>query len=197
MSTSSLENDRRTTGGSLERSPAPDIEMMDAAGLPVRLSSFWQAGPTAFVFVRHLGCLFCREQLKDLRANAADIARAGLALVVITPDRPDVVTTFAAGYHAPFPILSDPRRTAYQAYGLTEGSGAQLLNPHVVARSFVALARGNMQGRSSGASTRQLPGAAIVDRDGQIVFHQLASDSSDHVGAAQLIAVAGELGLAR
>lgn len=197
MSTASLENDTRTTDSSDKPSRAPDIEVMDAAGLQVRLSSFWQAGTTAFVFVRHLGCLFCREQLKDLRANAAEIERAGVALVVITPDRPDVVTTFAAGYHAPFPILSDPRRVAYQAYGLTEGSGKQLLNPHVVARSLGAIARGSFQGRSSGASVRQLPGAAIVDRDGQIMLHQIAVDSADHLSSKRLIAIAGELGLVR
>ena len=186
MSTSSRESVSTVSGG---LTSAPDIEIMDAAGLPVRLSSFWQAGTTAFVFVRHLGCLFCRAQLKDLRANAADIERAGLALVVITPDRPDVVTNFDAGYHAPFPILSDPRRTAYQAYGLTEGSAGQFLNRHVIARSFGALARGNVQGRSSGASVRQLPGAAIVDRDGQIRYHQIASDAADHVSATHLLSL--------
>jgi peroxiredoxin len=173
---------------------APDVEIMDAAGLPVRLSSYWQAGTTAFVFVRHLGCLFCREQLKDLRANHAGIERAGLRLVVITPDRPEPVTRFAAEFQPPFPILSDPRRVAYQAYGLTEGSGSQLLNPRVVMRSFQAIARGNMQGRrSDGASTRQLPGAAIVSTDGDLLHHQVAEDASDHMTAAQLIALSGQL----
>lgn len=170
---------------------------MDAAGLPVRFSGFWQERTTAFVFVRHLGCVFCREQLKDLRTHAQDIELAGLSLVVIVPDRPDVVTTFAAGFRPPFPILSDPRREAYQAYGLTEGTGAQLLNPHVIARSFGAMARGNFQGRSSGASKRQLPGTAIVDRNGQMLHHHVAADAADHLSAAALIDIAREHGLTR
>src|SRR4051812_6648277 len=96
------------------RASAPDPEITDAAGLPVRFSSYWQSGPTSFVFVRYLGCMFCREQLKDLRSHADELRLAGLSLVVITPDRPDVVTAFAADFHPPFPILSDPRRAAYQ-----------------------------------------------------------------------------------
>jgi peroxiredoxin len=192
MSTSMRLSDQDATS---ESPSAPDIEVMDAAGLTVRLSAFWQTRTTAFVFVRHLGCLFCREQLNDLRANAPAIEQAGLGLVVITPDRPDIVTAFAAGFHPPFPILSDPRRVAYQAYGLTEGSGAQLLSPHIVARSLGALARGSRQGRSNGASTRQLPGAAIVDSTGTVVHYQRASDVADHLSAEQLIEIAERLGV--
>jgi hypothetical protein len=71
------------------------------------------------------------------------------------------------------------------------------LSPHIVARGLGAFVRGNRQGRSEGASKRQLPGAAIIDRDGQVLHHQIASDAADHLSAAQLIEIAGALGLPR
>ena len=81
--------------------PAPDAELLASDGAEVRLSDSWRSQPAAIVFTRYLGCLFCREQLKDLRAHIADIERSGLRLVVVTPDRPDVVREFDAGFEAP------------------------------------------------------------------------------------------------
>lgn len=176
--------------------PAPDAELLASDGETVRLSDYWTSGPAAFVYTRYLGCLFCREQLKDLRAHASDIERAGLRLVVVTPDRPGVVREFNEGFDAPFPILSDPRRDAYQAYGLTEGTIGQLLNPHIIGRGALTILRGTMQGRPTGGPQRQLPGAAIVLPDGRLAFHHAARDSADHLSAADLIREANRLGIA-
>lgn len=175
---------------------APDVELMDDAGQPIRLATLWRDRPVALVFLRYLGCIFCREQLKDLRRHAGEIERAGLRLVTVTPDRPDVVRRFGAEYELLFPVLSDPRRVAYQAFGLTEGSVGQLLNPHIVARGVQATLRGSFLGRPTGGNQRQLPGAAIVDRDGVVRFLHVARDAADSVTAGRLLREARELGLA-
>ena len=166
---------------------APDVEIMDADGRPACLAELCRDRQAALVFVRYLGCIFCREQLTDLRRHAAEIEQAGLRLVVITPDRPDVVRAFSAEFQPPFPIVSDPRRVAYQAFGLTEGSLGQLLSPRIVARGVQATLRGSFVGRPAGGNQRQLPGAAIVDTDGSVLFHYIARDAADHVDAARLI----------
>jgi peroxiredoxin len=164
-----------------------DVAVMDANGQAVRLSDFWRERPVAFVLVRYLGCLFCREQLRDLRRHAAAIEQAGVQLVVITPDRPDVVRKFNAGFRPSFPILSDPRRAAYQAFGLTEGTFDQLLSPALVLRGARALLRGSLPGRPTGGNRRQLPGVAIVDTGGTVLFHQAACDAGDHISGALLL----------
>lgn len=169
---------------------APDAEIMNAAGRDVRLSDYWRAGTTALIFVRYLACAFCREQLKDIRAHHAELAAAGLRIVVVTPDRPDVVARFAAGFQPPFPVLSDPRRVAYRAYGLTEGSIGQLLNPRVAMRGLTTTLRGNLQGRPTGGSARQLPGSAIVTADGMLLHHHVARDAADHLAARDLLSLA-------
>jgi peroxiredoxin len=60
-------------------SHAPDIELFDTDGNPVHLSDYWQGERTALVFMRHVGCIFCREQVQDLRDNADALRDAGRA----------------------------------------------------------------------------------------------------------------------
>ena len=45
--------------------------------------------PTIIVFLRHLGCVFCRQMLGDLRERRAEIESAGMriALVHMASDR--------------------------------------------------------------------------------------------------------------
>jgi peroxiredoxin len=166
---------------------APDLTLLDAHGNERRLSDFWQQGTTAFTFIRYLNCLFCREQVKELRDHAGDIARAGLQIVVIAPDHPEAAARFATQLRLPFPILCDPTREAYRAYGLTEGSFGQLVNPRVIVRGIGAVARGTLQGKPDRQNARQLPGTVIIDHEGRIRFQHRARDASDHLAVRRLL----------
>lgn len=168
---------------------APDIEVFDIDGQPVRLSTYWQRGLTALVFMRHAGCIFCREQVQELRDNAEALERAGLSVIVVTPDRPSRARKFVDDYRVPFPTLTDPERNAYRAYGLMDGTIGQLINPNIVARGFGATVKGNMLGRPT-SSPRQLPGTAIVDGEGRLLHLHHARDAADHLTSGQLIALA-------
>ncbi|MGH9174454.1 MAG: SelL-related redox protein [Vicinamibacterales bacterium] len=174
-------------------SAAPDAEVVDLDGHRVRLADQWGDGLTALVFMRHAGCIFCRVQIKDLRDNAADLERAGLSVVVITPDRPSRARKFVEEYRVPFPLLTDVERNAYTAYGLTEGGFGQFINPHVALRGVEAVAKGNFI-RRPGSNPRQLPGTAIVDRAGRLRHLHRATDAADHLTSRDLIALAREIG---
>ena len=170
-------------------SEAPDIEVLDLAGNPARLSDYWQSGLTALVFMRHAGCIFCREQIQELRDNAGALEDAGLSVVVITPDRPSRAMKFVEEFRVPFPTLTDPERNAYRAYGLMDGSFSQLVNPRIVARGAKATLKGNLLNRPS-SSPRQLPGTAIVDANGRLRHLQHARDAAGHLTSRQLIELA-------
>ena len=170
-------------------SEAPDVEVFDADGKPVRLSHYWQGGLTALVFMRHAGCIFCREQVQELRDNAGALEAAGLSVVVITPDRPSRARKFVEEYRVPFPALTDPERNAYRAYGLMEGSLGQLINPRIVARGAKATLNGTFLSRPT-SNPRQLPGTAIVDSAGRLRHLHHARDASDHLTSRQLIDLA-------
>jgi peroxiredoxin len=175
-------------------SVAPDIEVFDADGKPVRLSHYWQGERTALVFMRHIGCIFCREQVQDLRDNAAALEEAGVSVVIITPDRPSRARKFVEQYRVPFPTLTDPERNAYRAYGLMDGSLGQLINPHIIARGAKATLNGTFLNRTTSAP-RQLPGTAIVDSTGRLLHLHHARDAADHLTSRDLIERAHDLGL--
>jgi peroxiredoxin len=166
---------------------APDLELLDSNGRAVRLSDYWRDGLTAFTFIRYLGCLYCRDQVKDMRNHAPEIDRAGLRVVLIAPARPDAAAAFVEQFSLPFPLLCDPRREAYRAYGLTDGTVGQLINPRIVVRGATTLLRGTMHGKPETRVSRQLPGTAIVDTDGTLRLMHVARDAVDHLNTRQLL----------
>jgi peroxiredoxin len=174
-------------------SHAPDIELFDTDGNPVRLADYWQGERTALVFMRHVGCIFCREQVQDLRDNAAAIREAGISVVVITPDRPSRARKFVEEYRVPFPVLTDPERNAYRAYGLVDGSFGQLFNRRILAGGVRATLNGTFP-RGTTSAPRQLPGTAIVDSTGRLLHLHHARDAADHLSSRELIERATNLG---
>jgi peroxiredoxin len=175
-------------------SDAPDALARAIDGNDAHFSDYWREGLTAFTFIRHLACIFCKEQVREYRDHATEIADAGVRVVIVTPAEPEASAAFARDMRLPFPVLCDPERDAYRMYGLTEGSVGQLINPRIVARGVQATLRGNLIEVPKGGNTRQLPGTAIVDRDGRLQLHHVAADASDHLTAEQLIAHAKAIG---
>ena len=172
--------------------PAPDFTLLNTRSEPVALSDLWNVRLTALVFVRHLGCSFCKEQVTDLRDYAPELEQAELGIALVTPDTAEHNAAFAAEHALPFVVLADPERRAYAAYGFHEGRLGQLLNAHIVARGALALLHGHAARRSAG-NARQLPGLALVDQAGLLRYRRVARDAADHLSARQLLAKAAPL----
>lgn len=172
---------------------APDIALVESTGREVRLSDYWQRQLTAFTFIRYLGCIFCREQVKEMRDHAVELEQAGLQVVLIAPARADAAAAFVEEMKLPFAMLTDPRREAYRAYGLTEGSRGQLVNTRIVTRAAAAMLHGTMPGKPDSRLSKQLPGTAIVDTDGRLRMMRAASDASDHMTTKQLLEAAAKI----
>lgn len=98
-------------------------------------------GPTLLVFLRHLGCVFCRETIASLRA--ASEGRAGYPSVLFffqgTPTEGRVLLSrFWSGARA----VADRPKRFYEAFGVEHGSLGQLLGPGVWRARRRALAAG-------------------------------------------------------
>ena len=68
--------------GGLATRLAP-IVLQDADGRPVRLGALWADAPAALVFLRHYGCVFCREHVAQLRDHEAEFRARGARLAAI------------------------------------------------------------------------------------------------------------------
>ena len=170
---------------------APDLELLDDAGRPRRLAEFWSRGPAVFVFVRHLGCPFCREEAARLRTDAPRFIAAGAEVVLVTMSSPDDAAAFRTRFQLPFSVLADPEQAAYRAFGVPRGGVMQLMGPQTWSVGLGAtLAHG--VGVPSG-DVRQLSGAYVVDGTGTIRYSQAAKNSADLPSHDELLQAVREI----
>jgi peroxiredoxin len=180
--------------------PAPDIELPDATGRIRTLSEWWSAGPVHLVFLRHFGCSCLAERWDRLRDELAAIAEAGAATVAVAQGESERTAEVAARRGYPFPILCDPDRLAYEAFGLLEGTPPQVLHDfpwrpgdHESADKLSGPRKGTE--RAVVDDPWQLPGEFVIARGGRIVLahrYQYCEDFPPQTVLLGAIAAAGE-----
>jgi peroxiredoxin len=120
------------------------MTVLDETGAAVSLGAFWARRPTVLAFVRHLGCIFCRQQVAGLSKRAPEIERRGGVLVVVAPSRAEHIAGFreSTGYKGP--LFVDPTLRAFKTAGLVRGR-ASTYHPLAVLRGIRAMAQGFRQ----------------------------------------------------
>jgi hypothetical protein len=135
------------------------------------------------VFLRHFGCIFCRETLADLRA-----------LVERHPDFPRPLVFFHASpsegrafLRRDWPTLravSGPMTELYEAFGVERGGVLQMFGPEV----WTARSRAARKGLANGPRTRdvwRMPGVFLV-RGGETVWAHEYRHAADHPDYARI-----------
>lgn len=146
-----------------------------------------ESTPRLVVFLRHTGCIFCKEALADLRDRRGDIERTGVKLVVVHMGMPDEGEVLL-GQHSLGGVdsISDPLRELYQAFRLRQGSFIALFGPKVFMRGMAATLRGHTLSALEGDGL-QMPGVFVVSQ-GAILRsyrHASAGDRPDYVALAR------------
>ena len=104
---------------------APDFELTDQDGKPVRLSSL-RGRSVVLYFYPAAMTPGCTKQACGIRDRHEDFVAAGAAVLGISPDRPKRLRRFAGLFNLPFTLLSDPDHEVAREYG-TWGAGRSLL----------------------------------------------------------------------
>ena len=163
--------------------PAPDLELPDADGKPVRLSSLWKEQVLVLAFTRHFGCPQCKEMVDALATAAPEFKHKNLILAFVTQGTPEVAKVFCEK-HAPGHLcLSDPERKAYRAYGLERASIWQTFLSRRVWLSNKRLKqeRGwNTDLPPVGQDAMQMAGTFVIGIDGRIRLPYYYDDIADH-----------------
>ena len=150
------------------------------------LAEHGRPGPALVLFVRHLGCTFCREAAADLAAERSGIEARGAAIVIVHPATEEQARPFFARYGLDdIPRVADPDAELYRAFELRRGTLGQLFGPTVWWRGAVALVRGHGVGRLQGDGF-QMPGAFVL-RDGRIVAAYRHTTAADRPSCAALV----------
>ncbi|MDP9382174.1 MAG: redoxin domain-containing protein, partial [Chloroflexota bacterium] len=86
----------------------------------------------------------CREHLAQLREHQEELEQLGAVVLGVSFEEPSIIARFAARESLPYPILSDPGRRAYQAFGLERGETAQVWSPNALRTYTRGLLRGRL-----------------------------------------------------
>ena len=111
--------------------------------------------PTLLVFLRHFGCIFCKEQVTDLR-KAADANPDYPQVLFFTQGSPQESRAFLRTYWPTARAVSDPEFEFYEAMGVRRASLIEGIGPKVIfgARKRAQAKRQRMRS----PSTRKTPG---------------------------------------
>jgi len=100
----------------VEGKPAPDFSMTDGNGKTVTLNDFAGKDVILYFYPRD-DTPGCTKEACGFRDGWKDLAKAGAVVVGVSADNAESHQKFAAKYKLPFPLLSDPDRTAMKKYG--------------------------------------------------------------------------------
>ena len=136
------------------------------------------------VFLRHFGCVFCRESLIDLSKKIETFREMGIIPVFVHMTDNETAISYFQQYHWEKVIhVSDPETSFYHAFGLVKGRFNQLFGLKTLVRGFeVAATKGVFPTLTTIGDGFQMPGIFLI-KQGKVLesfIHAHASDKPDY-----------------
>ena len=144
---------------------------------PGRLRDQLDDEPTLFVFLRHFGCIFCREAIADIRAASEGEADFPRVLFFFRGSATEG-RAFLRRYFPNAKAVADPTGELYDAFGIQRGGLAKNLGPKVWRARKRAAGKGHRNGARSGDIWR-LPGVMLT-RGERIYWVHDVKHAADH-----------------
>ncbi|MEO8698691.1 MAG: peroxiredoxin-like family protein [Kofleriaceae bacterium] len=162
------------------------LTVLDGEGRSVELGSLWREHIAILVFIRHFGCIHCRDHVVTLSRNLDRLETGGAKLSVIGNGSPSFIAGFRDETGWQGPLYTDPTLAAYRAAELKRGV-IKTIDPRGLFGAAKALASGRRQGRTQGDQWQQ--GGVLVVAPGDKVLWQHASErAGDNASTTEIVA---------
>jgi peroxiredoxin Q/BCP len=102
---------------------APEFNLQDADGTPVRLSDFTGVKTVVLYFYPKDATAGCTVESCAFRDAYPDLSLAGAEVLGISRDDIESHTRFSSSHRLPFPLLSDPDGEVHDRYGVRSRLG--------------------------------------------------------------------------
>lgn len=140
--------------------------------------------PVMMVFLRHFGCVFCREAMSDLAEMRDAMQDQNVTLVLVHLSDAKTAELFFEKYDlVGVESISDPEAVYYKKFGLLRGTFNQLFGLKVWLRTIDAgIIKGHGLNRKQIGDGFQMPGIFML-KDGRVTsefIHKSVSDRPDY-----------------
>jgi peroxiredoxin len=117
-----------------------------------------------------------------------EFRRLGAEVLVVAQARPEFLAMFLRDQPLPFPVVSDPDRASYRAFGLERISPLSMLRPGVILRLLRLLFRGwGIRKPVKGEDILQRGGDFVVDREGRLRYAYRSAQLTDRPSVDALL----------
>jgi peroxiredoxin len=177
-----LQGARRPSAGSVVGTALPDGDLLDAHGNPTSLAAARAGAPAVLVFYRGAWCPYCNLTLRAYQETLLpELTTRGVALIALSPQRPDGALTAAQTNELEYPVLSDPGNVLAGALGILTETGADA--QEIQAQFGVDVAAGN----ADGTGAIPMPTVVILDAGGTIRWIDVHPDYGTRTEAADIL----------
>jgi len=152
------------------------------------LRTITEENPVMLIFLRHFGCVFCREALDDFSKIKAELNRLNLKLVFVHMSEESYGDQYLKEYGLESEEhISDPDMTLYEYFGLQKGTFRELYGLKVWSRA-IGLKFG-MEAKQPLGNMKQMPGIFLL-KNGEIVhsfIYKSVSDKPDYLEISKFL----------
>jgi len=173
-----------------------DLAALSALSLPDQddrlhhLGDLWADRPVVLVFLRHFGCLHCREHAVELRDRYDDLHAKGIELVAIGTGDRRYAGAFVRDEKIPYLVLVDDDAKAARAASVKVASWYRLLHPSTWRATYATWKRGHRI-HSPGQRVTQLGATFVLGPGNEVRYSHVDADSTDHADIPEVLAAVG------
>lgn len=144
--------------------------------------------PVLLIFLRHFGCVFCKEAMTDISALKESIFAKGVKIVFVHMAENKIADTYFKEFNlSDCKHISDTQKKFYRLFGLRKGSFTQLYGMQTWVRGFAPENKKHkLEVSKSLGDATQMPGIFHIN-EGIIqksFIHNLASEKPDYLQMA-------------
>lgn len=160
---------------------APEFNLPDAAGRPVRLAERLRDGPVVLKFYRGGWCPYCNLELRAYQQSLPEIKALGAQLIAVSPEVPDNSLSTIEKNALTFAVLTDAGGRVARSYRL-----AFLLSDEL--RALYKSRGRDLAEWNGGDWTLPVPGTFVIDTQRRVALAHVDADYRSRLEPAAVLA---------
>jgi peroxiredoxin len=156
------------------------LTLTDATGSPQQLGTYWADRPVVLVFLRHFGCLLCREHAAQLGEHYDEITQRGGEVVAVGTGNERYAAAFVEEEHIPFPVVVDDDAAAAGAASVRKLPFLKLVLNWEGLRGMRRARRAGHRVHKAGRRVTQLGATFVVGPGDEVRYEHIDENSADH-----------------